>query len=65
MTASRQVALRFLTRHESWCTIPKAANIDHATENAGAGSLSLSEAELGRIEAAFPRGPRGRSLPML
>ncbi len=61
----RQVALRFLTRHESWFTIPKAANIDHATENAGAGSLSLSEAELGRIEAAFPRGPRGRSLPML
>jgi diketogulonate reductase-like aldo/keto reductase len=61
----RQVALRFLTRHESWFTIPKAAKIDHATENAGAGNLSLSDAELGRIEAAFPRGPRGRSLPML
>jgi diketogulonate reductase-like aldo/keto reductase len=61
----RQVALRFLTRHDSWFTIPKAANIDHATENAGAGRLSLSEGELGRIEAAFPRGPRGRSLPML
>jgi diketogulonate reductase-like aldo/keto reductase len=61
----RQVALRFLTRYDSWFTIPKAANIDHATENAGAGRLSLSEAEFGRIEAAFPRGPRGRSLPML
>ncbi len=61
----RQVALRFLTRHESWFTIPKAANLDHATENAGAGRLSLSEAEIARLEEAFPRGPRPHSLPML
>jgi hypothetical protein len=34
-------------------------------ENAGAGSLHLSEAELAQIDAAFPRDPGPRSLPML
>jgi len=33
-------------------------------ENARAGSLQLSEAELAQIDAAFPPGRR-RSLPML
>ncbi|MGH7333463.1 MAG: aldo/keto reductase [Candidatus Rokuibacteriota bacterium] len=64
-TTPRQVALRFLTRHQSWFTIPKAATIDHAAENAGAGRLPLRDAELARIAAAFPRGPRPSSLPML
>jgi diketogulonate reductase-like aldo/keto reductase len=61
----RQVALRFLTRRPSAFTIPKASNPEHAAENAGAGSLQLSEAELAKIDAAFPLGPRLRSLPML
>jgi diketogulonate reductase-like aldo/keto reductase len=61
----RQVALRFLTRQPSVFAIPKASNPAHAEENAGAGALHLSEAELARIDAAFPLGPRPRSLPML
>jgi diketogulonate reductase-like aldo/keto reductase len=61
----RQVALRFLTRRMSVFAIPKASNPEHATENAGAGVLSLSEAELAKIDTAFPLGPRPRSLPML
>jgi diketogulonate reductase-like aldo/keto reductase len=60
-----QVALRFLLRHPGLFTIPKAANPDHAAENATAGDLELSEAELARIDQAFPLGPRPRDLPML
>ena len=62
---SRQVALRFLLRHPTLFAIPKASSPEHAAENAGAGDLRLSEAELARIDAAFPRGPRPRELPML
>jgi len=61
----RQVALAWLTRRAALLTIPKAARAAHAQENAGAGSLALSEADAGRIDAAFPRGPRPRGLPML
>ncbi len=61
----RQVALRFLVRRPAVFTIPKASRTDHAAENAGAGELRLSDAELARIDAAFPRGPRPRELPML
>ncbi len=61
----RQVALRFLLRHPSVFAIPKASNPEHAAENAGAGDLRLTEEEIARIDEAFPRGPRPRSLPML
>ena len=61
----RQVALRFLTRRASLFAIPKASNPEHAEENAGAGALDLSAADLAKIDAAFPLGPRRRSLPML
>ena len=61
----RQVALRFLTRRASLFAIPKASNPEHAEENAGAGTLNLSAAELAKIDAAFPLGSRPRSLPML
>jgi diketogulonate reductase-like aldo/keto reductase len=61
----RQVALRFLTRRLSVFAIPKASNPEHAEENAGAGALNLSDAELAKIDAAFPLGPRPRALPML
>jgi diketogulonate reductase-like aldo/keto reductase len=62
---ARQVALRFLVRRPSVFTIPKASRLDHAEENAGAGDLRLNDAELARIDKAFPRGPRPRGLPML
>jgi diketogulonate reductase-like aldo/keto reductase len=61
----RQVALRFLTRRPSVFAIPKASKPQHAAENAAAASLRLSEEEIARIDKAFPRGPRPRSLPML
>jgi diketogulonate reductase-like aldo/keto reductase len=60
----RQMALRFLVRRPSVFAIPKAARREHAVENAGAGDLQLTEAELARIDAAFPRGNR-RELPVL
>lgn len=62
---TRQVALRFLVRRPSLFTIPKASNPAHAAENAGAGDLRLTAAEIARIDEAFPRGPRPRELPVI
>jgi diketogulonate reductase-like aldo/keto reductase len=61
----RQVALRFLVRRPPVFAIPKASSPEHSTENAGAGDLRLSDAELARIDKAFPLGPRPRELPTL
>jgi diketogulonate reductase-like aldo/keto reductase len=61
----RQVALAFLTRRPSLFTIPKASTPKHAEENAGAGDLELSVDEIALIDAAFPRGPQPRTLPVL
>ncbi|HMF38388.1 MAG TPA: aldo/keto reductase, partial [Isosphaeraceae bacterium] len=61
----RQVALRFLVRRPSLFAIPKASSPEHTTENAEAGDLQLTDAEFEQIDAAFPRGPRPRGLPML
>jgi diketogulonate reductase-like aldo/keto reductase len=64
-TTARQVALRFLLRRPSLFVIPKASDPEHAAENAEAGDLQLSDAELARIDEAFPLGPRPRVLPTL
>ena len=61
----RQVALAFLIRETAVFAIPKASTPEHAAENAGAGELMLSEADIAALEAAFPRGAKPRSLPML
>jgi diketogulonate reductase-like aldo/keto reductase len=61
----RQVALAFLTRETAVFTIPKASTSAHVAENAGAGELMLSQEDVAALEAAFPRGPKPRSLPML
>jgi diketogulonate reductase-like aldo/keto reductase len=61
----RQVALSFLTRATTVFAIPKASSADHAAENAAAGDLVLTKDEIAALDAAFPRGPRSRSLPML
>ena len=63
--SSRQVALRFLLRNPPLFAIPKASTLEHVLDNAKAGQLELSSAEVARIDAAFPRGPRPRSLPMI
>jgi diketogulonate reductase-like aldo/keto reductase len=61
----RQVALRFLLRNPSLLAIPKASTTEHVVDNAKAGDLVLSSTEVARIEEAFPREPRPRSLPMI
>lgn len=61
----RQVALRFLVRETPVFTIPKAGDAEHAAENAAAGKLTLTRDEIAALDAAFPRGPKPRSLPML
>jgi diketogulonate reductase-like aldo/keto reductase len=61
---TRQVALSFLTRQTSVFAIPKASSIEHIEENAGASDVQLSQAEIARIDAAFPRGRR-RALAMI
>jgi diketogulonate reductase-like aldo/keto reductase len=61
----RQIALSFLTRQKSLFTIPKASSPEHAEDNAAAGKLHLSGDEITKIDHAFPRGAKPRSLPML
>jgi len=61
----RQVALSFLARETPVFTIPKASSSEHAAENAAAGTLTLSAADISALDAAFPRGSKPRSLPML
>lgn len=61
----RRVALAFLLRHPNTFVIPKAAGIDHVSDNAAAAALRLSTADLARIDAAFPRGKPRRGLPMI
>jgi diketogulonate reductase-like aldo/keto reductase len=61
----RQIALAFLTHAPSVLAIPKASSAEHAADNAAAGKLSLSAAEIAALDKAFPRGPKPRGLPML
>ena len=61
----RQVALAFLTRHDSVFAIPKAGRVAHVEDNAGALGLVLSASDMARIDAAFPRGRKPASLPMI
>ena len=62
---ARQVALAFLVRQDGVFTIPKASSAAHTEDNARAGSLTLSAAEIARIDGAFARGPKPRHLPMI
>lgn len=61
----RQVALAFLTRRPTVFAIPKASSLAHVEDNAGALELTLSESDVTRIDAAFPRGRKPSSLPMI
>jgi diketogulonate reductase-like aldo/keto reductase len=61
----RQVALAFLARWPSVFAIPKASSSGHATENAGAGDVTLTESDIGALDEAFPLGREPRSLPMI
>jgi diketogulonate reductase-like aldo/keto reductase len=61
----RQVALAFLLRIPEVFVIPKAAGVAHVEENAGAAAVRLTEADMGKLDAAFPRGREPSSLPMI
>lgn len=61
----RQVALRFLLRHESVLVIPKSTSAEHIAENAKAGDLRLTVSEIERLERVFPLGAPPGELPML
>jgi diketogulonate reductase-like aldo/keto reductase len=52
-------------RRPSLFTIPKSSQIAHVAENAGAGTLQLTDSELARIDRAFSLGPPPRELPTL
>ncbi len=59
---ARQVALAFLARPEGVFVIPKAADVSHVEENAGAALLQLDAEDVWRVDEAFARGPRQQSL---
>jgi len=61
----RQIALAFLLRWQGSFAIPKAADAAHAAENAAAGDIKLSTGDIDRLDAAFPRGKKPGSLPMI
>ena len=63
--SARAVALAFLVSRPPVFAIPKASDPDHVAENARAGDLRLSDAELARIDRTFPLSSRARTLPML
>jgi diketogulonate reductase-like aldo/keto reductase len=60
----RQIALAFLVRRPSLFAIPKASSSGHTLENAAAGNVELSAAEIARIDKEFPLGRAG-ALAML
>lgn len=59
-----QVALAYLIQQSAVFTIPKAARMEHVLDNAKAGNLELTRAEMRAVSDAFPVKPR-KSLPML
>jgi diketogulonate reductase-like aldo/keto reductase len=61
----RQVILAFLTRRASLFAIPKASQLAHTEENAGALAVKLSAEEERAIDAAFPLGRRRSGVAML
>jgi diketogulonate reductase-like aldo/keto reductase len=62
---ARQVALAFLVRQSNVFAIPKATAMAHVADNAAAVALRLSQQDLARIDAAFPRGKPRRTLSMI
>jgi diketogulonate reductase-like aldo/keto reductase len=60
----RQLALAYLTRRPQVFAIPKTAHAAHVDELAGADRVTLDDASLAELEAAFPLGP-WRGLPMI
>jgi len=45
--------------------IPKAANAEHALDNAAAGDIALSASDICALEKVLPLGAKPHHLPML
>ena len=52
-------------RRRSLFCIPKASREAHTRDNAAAGRLRLTAADIARLEEAFPPGPVQRELPVV
>jgi diketogulonate reductase-like aldo/keto reductase len=61
----RQVARAFLTRLTSLFGIPKASNVAHVRDNAGAAKITLDSNDIAQLDAAFPKPRRRSGIPML
>jgi len=59
-----QIILAFLTRLPHLFAIPKAADIKHVEDNAGANAIKLSDQEIDQIDQAFPAPKRSVPLEM-
>jgi len=57
-----QIAIAWTMRHANVISIPKASEPSHVRQNAVAGSISLTEADLAEIDAAHPPPSRKQSL---
>lgn len=62
---TRQVALAFLLRDEHVLAIPKASKVAHVEENAGAARVTLTAAQIHRLDEAFARDEAARTLPVI
>ncbi len=60
-----QVALAWVMRYPGVIAIPKAVNLDHLRQNAGADTLRLDADDLARIDAAYPPPSRKQPLEMI
>jgi len=60
-----QVALAWGLRHPHVISIPKASDLSHVRENAGAADLVLNEADLAEIDATHPAPRRKTPLDLL
>ncbi len=64
-SSARAVALQFLLRHPNSFVIPKASSLLHVRDNAAAMALQLTQDDIEKIDAAFPRGKAPRTLPTI
>ena len=60
-----QVALAFLCRRQVQFAIPKSTTVAHVEDNAAAGDLTLTDAEIERIDTVFPLGQPRNGVPMI
>jgi len=61
----RAIALAFLLHSPEVFVIPKASRGEHVEANAAAAEIRLSDEEIARIDAAFPRRPWSPGVPTL